>query len=76
MGNPLARRTEQILRQNAPYPGDDLNGEETFSGGRFLIYRVSETWHLIMDHGSHLEDDIEIPLFLLENPAFFIRDWY
>ncbi|KAG1894470.1 uncharacterized protein F5891DRAFT_961436, partial [Suillus fuscotomentosus] len=76
IGDPLARRAEAILRQNAPYPGDDLGKEETLSSERFLIYRTSETRHLIMDRASHLEDDIEIPLFLLNNPNFFISNWY
>ncbi|KAG1859921.1 hypothetical protein C8R48DRAFT_605427, partial [Suillus tomentosus] len=76
IGDPLVRRAEAILRQNAPYPGDDLGKEETLSSERFLIYRTSETRHLIMDRASHLEDDIEIPSFLLNNPNFFISDWY
>ncbi|KAG2157806.1 uncharacterized protein EDB93DRAFT_1101114 [Suillus bovinus] len=37
---------------------------------------VSDANHVIMDRGSHLEDDIEIPSTLLANPAFFVSDWY
>ncbi|KAG2052167.1 hypothetical protein BDR06DRAFT_888432, partial [Suillus hirtellus] len=76
IGDPLARRAEEILRQNAPYPGDDLGKEETLSPERFLIYRISETCHVIMDSGSHLGIDYEIASYLLHNPNFFISDWY
>ncbi|KAG2119711.1 uncharacterized protein F5147DRAFT_563758 [Suillus discolor] len=76
IGDPLARRAEELLRRDAPYPGDDLTNEETFSDERFLIYRISDTRHVIMDHASYLEDEVEIPSYLLRNPAFFVSDWY
>ncbi|KAG2152977.1 uncharacterized protein EDB93DRAFT_1102748 [Suillus bovinus] len=76
LGDPTARWVEQVLRQSVPYPGDDLTNDETFSSERFLIYRVSETHHVIMDQGSHLREDIEIPSSLLAKPEFFVSDWY
>ncbi|KAG1871350.1 hypothetical protein DFJ58DRAFT_652577, partial [Suillus subalutaceus] len=76
IGDPLAHQAEQLLRLHAPYPGDDLVDEETFSEERFLVYQTSDTHHLIMDRGSHLADDLEIPSHLLANPEFFVSDWY
>ncbi|KAG1788017.1 uncharacterized protein HD556DRAFT_1199657, partial [Suillus plorans] len=76
IGDPLARRAEEILRQSAPYPGDNLTSEETFAKDRFLIYRISAVRHIIMDHGTHLKEELEIPSFLLRNPVFFMGDWY
>lgn len=76
IGDPLARRAEEILRQSAPYPGDDLTSEETFAKDRFLIYRILAVRHIIMDHGTHLKEELEIPSFLLRNPVFFVGDWY
>ncbi|KAG2126511.1 hypothetical protein DEU56DRAFT_697882, partial [Suillus clintonianus] len=76
MGDPLARRAEHLLRLHVPYPGDDLESENTFSEERFLVYRTSETHHVIMDRGSHLGDDLVILSNLLKNPRFCVSGWY
>jgi hypothetical protein len=49
LGDPLARRAEELLAINTPYPGDDISNGETFLAGRFTVYRTSETHHVIMD---------------------------
>jgi hypothetical protein len=76
LGDPLACRVEKLLREHAPYPGDDLVSKDTFGRDRFLVYRVSDSHHVIMDRGSHLPEDVEIPSDLLSNLQFFISDWY
>ncbi|KAG2106852.1 hypothetical protein BD769DRAFT_1366511 [Suillus cothurnatus] len=71
LGDPLARRAEELLVINTPYPGDDISDGETFSAGQFTIYQTSETHHVIMD-----EEDLLVPSSHLQNPLFCLGDWY
>lgn len=76
LGDPLAEEAERLLSLHAPYPGDDLKKEESFSGQCFVIYRVSNTHHVIMDGARRQEEDMTIPSALLRNPRFPMGDWY
>ncbi|KAG2339213.1 hypothetical protein BDR05DRAFT_892254 [Suillus weaverae] len=76
LGDLLAEHAEQVLAHRAPYPGDDLSNEESFSGQRFVVYRTSETHHIVMDRARRLEDNLLVPSSLLANPKFCLMDWY
>ncbi|KAG2123107.1 hypothetical protein BD769DRAFT_1359789, partial [Suillus cothurnatus] len=76
LGDPLARRAEELLAINTPYPGDDISNGETFSAGRFTVYRTSETHHVIMDGARQKEEDLLVPSSHLQNPLFCLGDWY
>ncbi|KAG2123515.1 hypothetical protein BD769DRAFT_1359454, partial [Suillus cothurnatus] len=76
LGDPLSERAEQLLVQHAPYPGDDLENERSFSDQRFVIYRTSDTHHVIMDGARRSEEDLLVPTRLLQNEKFRLSDWY
>ncbi|KAG1792610.1 uncharacterized protein HD556DRAFT_1203605, partial [Suillus plorans] len=76
MGDPLANKAKRLLALHAPYPGDNLEREESFSGQRFVVYWTSATHHVIMDGARQLEEDLLIPSILLRNPKFLLGDWY
>ncbi|KAG2742092.1 hypothetical protein P692DRAFT_20749485, partial [Suillus brevipes Sb2] len=76
LGDPLAEHAQQALARRAPYPGDDLSNEESFSGQRFVVYRTSDTHHVVLDGARRLEEDLLLPSHLLENPKFCLTDWY
>ncbi|KAG2118471.1 hypothetical protein DEU56DRAFT_699008, partial [Suillus clintonianus] len=76
LGDPLAERAEHLLASHAPYPGDDLEKEESFSGQRFIVYRTSDTHHVILDGARRSEEDLLVPSDLLANPKFLIGNWY
>ncbi|KAG1850151.1 hypothetical protein F4604DRAFT_1593080, partial [Suillus subluteus] len=76
LGDPIAEWAERLLMLHAPYPGDDLEKEESFSGQRFVVYKTSKTHHVILDGAQRLEDDLLVPSSLLRNPMFQLGDWY
>ncbi|KAG1883502.1 hypothetical protein F4604DRAFT_1544844, partial [Suillus subluteus] len=76
LGDPLAEQAQQLLAQQAPYPGDDLSNKSTFSGQRFVVYRTSDTHHVVMDGARRLEEDLLLDSTHLANPKFCVMDWY
>ncbi|KAG1810085.1 uncharacterized protein HD556DRAFT_1204116, partial [Suillus plorans] len=76
LGDPIAERAEQLLALYAPYPGDDLENETSFSGQRFVIYRTSDTHYVVMDGARRLEEDLVVPITLIQNEKFCLSDWY
>ncbi|KAG1758610.1 hypothetical protein EDD22DRAFT_747556, partial [Suillus occidentalis] len=76
LGDPLADHAGEVLARHAPYPGDDLSNEKTFSGQCFVVYQTTDTHHVIMDGARRLEDDLLVPSDLLANPKFCLTDWY
>ena len=57
MGDPLARRAEEVLRQGWPYPGD-IPGEPRFCDPeRFYVHRISPVHHIIVDSARGVDQD-------------------
>ncbi|KAG1853451.1 hypothetical protein DFJ58DRAFT_619974, partial [Suillus subalutaceus] len=75
LGDPLAERARQLLAQRAPYSGDDLSNEGTFSRQCFVVYQTSETHHVVMDGARRLEEDLLLDSTNLANPKFCVMDW-
>ncbi|KAJ7214744.1 hypothetical protein C8J57DRAFT_949589, partial [Mycena rebaudengoi] len=70
IGDLPAKYAEVILQMAQPYPGDKSSQIEK----RFLIYRTSDTEHVIMDNSTG--EDVLIPSGFLENPLFTLGGWY
>ncbi|KAG1753103.1 hypothetical protein EDD22DRAFT_760383, partial [Suillus occidentalis] len=75
MGDPLAERVMHLLHLGSGhYPGDDK--ERVPDPERFLVYRVSDTEHAIMDREDRRDPEITIPTSSLLNPKFCVEGWY
>ncbi|KAJ7934728.1 hypothetical protein B0H13DRAFT_1576409, partial [Mycena leptocephala] len=74
LGDSLARGAENSLTMGLEigYPGDDLFSAEV--GIRFVVYRISDTHHLIMD--GHCSEDTMIESTLLAQAEFDLQRWY
>ncbi|KAJ6542399.1 hypothetical protein B0H10DRAFT_1970550 [Mycena sp. CBHHK59/15] len=74
LGDLLARGAENSLTMGSEigYPGDDLFSAEV--GIRFVVYRISDTYHLIMDR--HCSEDTMIESTLLADSTFDLQSWY
>ncbi|KAG2738638.1 hypothetical protein P692DRAFT_201683675, partial [Suillus brevipes Sb2] len=75
MGDPLAARAMHLLNLGAGhYPGDDKMGSP--NPERFLVYRVSESEHAVMDREDRRDPELTVPTSLLLNPRFCMEGWY
>ncbi|KAG1796007.1 uncharacterized protein HD556DRAFT_1307223 [Suillus plorans] len=75
MGDPLAERAMELLhRESGHYPGDDA--DKTPDPERFLVYRVSESEHAIMDREDRRDPEVTILTSSLLNPRFCLEGWY
>ncbi|KAG1761613.1 hypothetical protein EDD22DRAFT_748819, partial [Suillus occidentalis] len=75
MGDPLAERAMHLLRLGSGYyPGDDR--EKLPDPDRFLVYRVSDTEHVIMDREDRRDPEVTILTSSLLNPRFCLEGWY
>ncbi|KAJ7934154.1 hypothetical protein B0H13DRAFT_1450327, partial [Mycena leptocephala] len=74
LGDLLARGAENSLTmgQQIGYPGDDLFSAEV--GIRFVVYRISDTHHLIMD--GLCSEDTMIESIMLADHTFDLQRWY
>ncbi|KAG2132194.1 hypothetical protein BD769DRAFT_1354790 [Suillus cothurnatus] len=75
MGDPLAERAmELLLRESGYYPSD--NADKIPDPERFLVYRVSESEHAIMDREDRRDPELTILTSSLLNPRFCLEGWY
>ncbi|KAG1845742.1 hypothetical protein C8R48DRAFT_616934, partial [Suillus tomentosus] len=75
MGDPLAERAMELLhRESGYYPGDDA--DKIPDPERFLVYRVSESEHAIMDREDRRDPELTILTSSLLNPRFCLEGWY
>jgi hypothetical protein len=75
MGDPLAERAIELLhRESGHYPRD--KADKIPDPERFLVYRVLEMEHAIMDHEDRRDPELMIPTSLLLNPQFCLEGWY
>jgi hypothetical protein len=74
LGDLLARGAEHslVMGLEIGYPGDDKF--EAADETRFLVYRILDAHHLIMD--SLCNEDTEIESKLLTDPDFDLQRWY
>ncbi|KAF9235554.1 hypothetical protein BU15DRAFT_51250, partial [Melanogaster broomeanus] len=75
MGDPLARRAEEILRRCTPYPKDDPRDDRVYDQHRFTVYRISDDAHIISDDRRR-DLSVQVPTRLLWNREFCIADFY
>ncbi|EGO25954.1 hypothetical protein SERLADRAFT_408147 [Serpula lacrymans var. lacrymans S7.9] len=76
LGDPLGEVAKRLLTEGAPFPGDSLTNSEAYELGRILVYRVSESEHVITDSYRWLDDDITVLTTFLMDTKFCIADWY
>ncbi|KAG2122945.1 uncharacterized protein EDB93DRAFT_1057123, partial [Suillus bovinus] len=75
MGDPLAERAMCLLNAGSGYyPGDRCTKRP--DPERFLVYRVSDSEHVIMDCEDRRDPELTIHTLLLMNPQFHLREWY
>ena len=78
MGDPLARRAEEVLRQGWLYPGD-IPGEPRFRNPEcFYVHRILLVHHTIVDNARGVNQDWDtiIGTENLINLEFRLGDWY
>jgi hypothetical protein len=75
MGDPLVERAmELLLRESGHYPSK--NADKIPDTERFLVYRVSESEHAIMDREDRRDPELTILTSSLLNPRFCLEGWY
>ncbi|KAJ7658986.1 hypothetical protein B0H17DRAFT_1145402 [Mycena rosella] len=76
MGDLYAFYTALMLQSAQPYPGDlrPLDPDKCFDEKRFLMYLVSDTEYIILDHQNGT--DLTISVESLHNPDFMPALWY
>ncbi|KAG1798309.1 hypothetical protein EV424DRAFT_1298317, partial [Suillus variegatus] len=75
MGDPLAERAMVLLNLGSGcYPGDDR--EKLPDPERFLVYRVSDLEHAVMDREDRRDPELTIQTKSLLNPLFCLEGWY
>ncbi|KAG1897255.1 uncharacterized protein F5891DRAFT_957455 [Suillus fuscotomentosus] len=75
MGDPLAERAMELLhRKSGHYLGDDADKIPDLE--QFLVYRVSDSKHTIMDREDRRDPELMILTSSLLNPRFCLEGWY
>ncbi|KAJ3790074.1 hypothetical protein GGU10DRAFT_235527, partial [Lentinula aff. detonsa] len=79
-GDVLAQTAQYHLDLSAPYPGEPMEQvDEHAYIGRFCVYRISNTHHVICDsyyYGSFEVEEFVIPSAWLECASFCVVEWY